>query len=299
MAKDFEKIGIYVSMVGSFLLSVSAIVMAIIAESQAILLDGLYTFITLLMSLISLKIINLVNLPETKHRPFGYVALEPFLNLIKSLIILILLIACLITNIQTILSGGRNIILDIATIYTFICIGIYFAIIYTIKKCARKTNSSILALEVKNWYVDTLITVGIAISLGLVLIVYKLGFTAVLPYIDPSLVILIVIVSFPIPIKSLYTEIKRLLLISPENYIEKEVIEHIAPLSERYGLIDINIYAVKTGRVYQLFIYTNLKDSTVTVERLDTIRQDIRKEISKLYQRHYTDVIFSIIDAQG
>jgi predicted Co/Zn/Cd cation transporter (cation efflux family) len=296
MQKDYEKTGIYISMIGSFLLSVSAIIMAIIAESQAILLDGLYTFITLLMSLVSLKIISLVNLPETKHRPFGYVALEPFLNLVKSSIILILLIACLVTNIQTILTGGRNIILDVATIYTFICIAIYFAIIYMIKRCKRKTTSSILALEVKNWYIDTLITVGIAVSLGFVLIIFKLGFTSILPYIDPSLVIVIVLVSLPVPIKSLFLELKRLLLISPENYIEKEILVQIKPISKKYDFTNTSVYAVKTGRTYQMYLYTDIQKNEVTIEFLDNIRQDIRKEISKIYDRYYIDIVFSKTD---
>jgi predicted Co/Zn/Cd cation transporter (cation efflux family) len=296
MSRNYEKTGIYISMIGSFLLSVSAIIMAIVAESQAILLDGLYTFITLLMSLVSLKIINLVNLPETKHRPFGYASLEPFLNLVKSSIILILLIACLVTNIQTLLTGGRNLILDVATIYTFICIIIYFAIIYMIKKCKRKTTSSILELEVKNWYIDTLITVGIAVSLGFVLVIYKMGLTKILPYIDPSLVIVIVIVSLPIPIKSLFQELKKLLLISPENYIEKELLEHIKPISQKYDFINTNIYAVKTGRTYQMYLYTDLKNSKVTIEQLDNIRQEIRSEISKYYEKYYIDIVFSKTD---
>ena len=297
MEKDYEKTGIYISMVGSLLLSVSAIIMAIVAKSQAILLDGLYTFITLLMSLVSLKIITLVNLPETKHRPFGYAALEPFLNLIKSSIIIILLIGCLITNIQTLLTGGRHIVLDVATVYTFLCIIIYFAIILMIKGCKRKTTSSILALEVKNWYIDTLITIGIAISLGIVFILYRMGYTSILPYIDPGLVIVIVFVSFPIPIKSLFQELKRLLLISPENYVENELLEIVKPTSEKYKLKNINIYAVKTGRMYQIFIYTDLEMKDITIEYLDQIRVDIRNDISKLHKKHFTDVIFSRLES--
>jgi len=54
MKKDYEKIGIKISIVGSFLFVISSIIMALIAKSQAILLDGLYTFITLIMAFISL-----------------------------------------------------------------------------------------------------------------------------------------------------------------------------------------------------------------------------------------------------
>ncbi len=297
MKKDYEKRGIIISMIGSFLLSVSALIMAIVAESQAIMLDGMYTLITLLMSLVSLKVINLVNLPETKRSPFGYVALEPFLNLTKSLIILVMLAVCFVANIQALFSGGREIILDLATYYTLICICIYFFVIFLIKRCKQKTDSSILVLEVKNWYIDTFITVGIAVSLAVVLIVYKLGYTNILPYIDPSLVLIIVLVSLPVPIKAFVIELKRLLLISPENYIESNIKEYINPVTEKYGLKNINIYAVKIGRIYQIFIYANLKTANISLDLLDEIRMNIRKELSKHFSRHYTDVIFSKVDS--
>jgi predicted Co/Zn/Cd cation transporter (cation efflux family) len=54
MSANRERIGVKISIVGSLLLAMSAVVMALIAKSQAILLDGLYTFITLLMAFFSL-----------------------------------------------------------------------------------------------------------------------------------------------------------------------------------------------------------------------------------------------------
>jgi len=54
MKQDYEKTGIKISISGSILLSTIAIFMAIITESQTVLFDGLYTFVVLVMSFISL-----------------------------------------------------------------------------------------------------------------------------------------------------------------------------------------------------------------------------------------------------
>ncbi|MCP4178900.1 MAG: cation transporter [bacterium] len=296
MNQNYEKIGMIISIVGGFLLGLSALIMAILTKSQAIMLDGMFTLITLFMSFISLKIINLVNLPETKRRPFGFVALEPFLNLIRCTFVLVLLIVCLIVNIQSVLSGGRDIELDLATYYTFSCIIIYLLIIFFITKFNKKTDSSILNLEVKEWYIDTFLTVGIAISLGIVFVLYKLGFTDILPYIDPVIVIILVIASLPMPTKIFITELNRLLLVSPENLIQKNIENYIEPIVREYGLKTVDIYAIKIGRIYQIFIYTDLEDQNTCIDRMDTIRIEIRKELSKHYSKHYTDVIFSYID---
>ena len=85
-------------------------------------------------------------------------------------------------------------------------------------------------------------------------------------------------------------------MISPENQIGKDIENFIQPIIMKYGLKTVNIYAVKIGRIYQIFIYTDLENRNISIERMDSIRLEIRKELSKYYTRHYTDVIFSYID---
>ena len=296
MKKNYEKLGMGISIAGGILLSFSAVVVSILAKSQAILLDGVFTLITLVMAFISFKVINLVNLPENKKRPFGFVALEPFLNITKSLIILIVLIVCLVVNIEAVMTGGRTIELDLATYYTVACIVIYLVTIFFIKKCKRKTDSSILALEVKEWYIDTILTVGIAISLGVSILLMKLGYTQILPYIDPSIVILLVIVSLPMPLLTFIIELKGLLLISADNiHLQRKIKKYLRPIIQKYGLVTVDVYALRLGRMYEIFIYTNLKDDNTCIKHLDTIRLEIINELSRHYDKHNTDVIFSEI----
>ena len=299
MKKNYEKTGLTISIIGGLILASSGILVSILAKSQAILLDGMFTFITLIMSLISLKVTNMINKPETKKNPYGFVALEPFLNLTKSIVLLVLLLTCLGTNIQSILSGGRETELGIATSYTLSCIVIYLIIIFLLRKCVKRTDSSILLLEVKEWYIDTMLTVGIAVSLGVVFILYNMGYTSILPYIDPSLVIVLALVSLIMPIKVLIIEMKRLLLISTENLIEKDVENHIKDIVDKHGLKTPNVYAVKIGRIYQIFIYTDLEDPNTCIKTMDTIRIEIREELSKHYVKNYTDIIFSQIDCEA
>lgn len=296
MKKDYEKKGLKISMAGSVLLSVSAVIMALIAKSQAILLDGMYTFIALIMSFISLKVVTLVKTPETKDRPFGYMAMEPFLNLIKSLVILVLLAIFLITNIQELCTGGRIISLNMATLYIFICLIIYAVIILFLKKCEKETDSSILDLEIRIWRIDALITLGIAVSLVCAIIIIKLGHTQILPYVDPMIVILLIAVSLPVPLKVFLKEIKKLLLISSENDVEKEVKDQIQGVIQKYGLINMKVWSLKSGRTHYIFLYLDLEEEQVTIAHLDRIRSAIFYELSKLYPDFWADIIFSRID---
>jgi predicted Co/Zn/Cd cation transporter (cation efflux family) len=298
MKKDYEKIGVKTSIIGSTLLTISALVIALLAESQVILLDALYTSITLSMAFVSLKVIKMVNTPETKNRPFGYMALEPFLNFTKSLVMLTLLAVFLITNIQELTTGGRDISLDMTIIYIFSCLIIYFFIILFLKKCRKKTNSNILQLEIINWYVDAWLTVGIAISLVIAVALLKMGYTQILPYIDPIIVIVIIAISFPVPLRAFLIAFKRLLLVSPENSTETEVKKQLKDVIAKYGLLDIQVWGLKSGRTNYFFIYSTLKEEQTTVSHLDEIRTEIFKELSKLYPKLWADIMFTAIDPQ-
>ena len=296
MKKDHERIGVKISIVGSALLASSAIVISLIAKSQAILLDAFYSFITLAMAFVSLKVIDLVRTPETKNRPFGYMALEPLLNLVKSLITLTLLTVFFITNIQEIYTGGRIVSLDIMSIYVFVCLIIYATIIWILRKYRRETNSSILALEIKNWYVDALITVGIAVSLFIAMIVFQMGHTKILPYIDPTIVILLITASFSVPLKTLLVELKRLLLVSSENNIEVHVKKQLRKIIRKYGLHNVQVWGLKSGRTHYLFIYSSLKEEQTTIKRLDEIRAEIFEELSNHYSKFWADIMFTAIE---
>ena len=298
MKKDYEIVGIKLSMTGSILLSLSAIIMALVAKSQAVLLDGLYTFITLIMAFISLKVIALVKTPETKERPFGYMAMEPFLNLIKCLVMLVLLIMFLVSNIQELCTGGRVISLNLITLYIFICLVIYAIIIFLLSKCEKKINSSILKLEIKNWRIDALLTLGIAVALVLAIILFKMGYKQILPYVDPVIVIILIVVSLPVPLKVFLTELRRLLLISKENDIETEVITQIQPVTREYGLSNIQVWSLKSGRTLYIFLYLDLEDEQTTVKHLDKIRSKIFHELSKFYSDFWADIIFTRIDPE-
>lgn len=298
MKKNHERIGVRISIAGSALLALSAVVMALFAKSQAILLDGLYTFTTLVMAYISLKVIDLLEMPETKKRPFGYMALEPFLNLMKSLIMLTLLIVFLVTNIQELCTGGRRISLDITTLYIFICLAIYAVIISLLRRYRKGTTSNILELEIRNWYIDALITAGIAVSLVAALIIYHMGYRGILPYIDPVIVIVLIAVSLPVPARNVLREVRRLLLVSTENEIETAVRAQLKQVIETYGLIHTHIWGLKSGRTHYLFIYAALRDEQTTIPHLDRIRAAIFKALAQRYPKFWADIMFTDINPE-
>lgn len=106
--------------------------------------------------------------------------------------------------------------LDAMIIYIAICLVIYAAIIFRLKRYGRQAKSSSLDLEIRNWLIDAALTIGIMGSLLLAVLAIRLGYDQILPYIDPSLVFMLVFVlialSLPFPLRTAWVESRRLLV---------------------------------------------------------------------------------------
>jgi len=290
---DFEKRGVKISLYGSLILTLTAALMAVMAQSQAILLDGAYTLITLALAYISLRVIELLEIPEASDRPFGFMAMEPLLNIGKSLVILIVLAVFLVTNLKDLLSGGRATNLDLTVLYTLACLVVYAFTIHLLNRCKRRVNSSILNLESRNWRIDAAMTAGIAISLLVAYLLVRLGNTAILPYIDPGMVVILAVLSITPVSQDLIREVRNLLLLSPENKIETQVLDQLAPVAAAHGIRGMKAWGLKSGRVLYLFLYCKLENDHTSITALDQIRTAIFQQLGKFHDRFWADIMFT------
>ena len=93
---------------------------ALLTHSEAILLDGIISLVGLGVSLLTLFVARLVELPGDDTFPFGYAHFEPMLNVFKSLIMVTVCAFALVGAISSILQGGNILTAGIAIIYALI-----------------------------------------------------------------------------------------------------------------------------------------------------------------------------------
>ena len=82
---------------------------AILTSSGAILFDAAYSLIAFVMSMLTLKVANLVQRPDDDRFHFGYTAIEPTLNMFKSLIIIATCVYAVASSVQSLLAGGHTV----------------------------------------------------------------------------------------------------------------------------------------------------------------------------------------------
>ena len=83
-----ERRALWLSAAGALIVAVVGMVVAGLAESQAVLLDGMFNAVYVVVALVTLKVSRLVQRPDDRRFPFGYAYFEPLINAVKGLLML-------------------------------------------------------------------------------------------------------------------------------------------------------------------------------------------------------------------
>jgi divalent metal cation (Fe/Co/Zn/Cd) transporter len=186
-----------IGMWGNLFMGSAGILAAILSNSQAILVDGLFSMIGFTAAIVGKRISRTANAQPDKRRPFGYAADEAIFTTFRSLSLLGLVLFALSSatmSIYAYANGNIPPVLNMgALLIYFVAIALTCALLWFFHNRAwRRTDrrSDILRLEAKAAAFDGLITVSA--GGGLVLLsVYHDGFLAPIAPVGDSVIVLI------------------------------------------------------------------------------------------------------------
>jgi len=270
-----------------------------ISNSEAVLIDGIFNFISALSMIIGIKISKLVAKKPTKSLPFGFAMYETLYTLFKGLMIFGVLVLAGISNIIKIYDyiasdkvehiEGDSIIFY-AIFMVVICTAVYIYINYQYKS----TNNLSIMLNTEKIAVFQNTIISGAIGIVFLLISYlKNTFVApIIPIADSIIVLLLCIILFNEPIKILRNAFNELIIKDIHHNLRKKIILKVTPiLPIKYKLNHISIN--KLGRTYYfMFLIIPLKDNLPIVE-IENIQESIKKIVKEEVHFCFTDIIFS------
>ena len=157
--EKLEKRGLVLSIIGALFMAALGFGFAVLTSSDAVLLDGFFSLVGFAVGLVSLRVASLVRRPDDEIYHFGYAAYEPMLNLTKGLLMAFVTIFALVSAIQVVFHGGREVQAGWASIYALIAAAGCFAVAVSQRALSRRTGSPLLAVDSKNWLIDGLMSV--------------------------------------------------------------------------------------------------------------------------------------------
>ena len=283
------------SVVGALFFALFGIAWGWALDSDMIIFDGLYSFISVILSMLSLYINNYMAKRDFEKFPFGKHILEPIVISIKSLIIAIMCLYSLVGAIKTILTGGNNLEFGLAIIYSIISVIGCGAISLYMKVKSKSLSSELIKAEFTQWLMDTSLSTAVLVSfiIGIIISNTKLNFLN--SYIDPGMTAVVSLVCIRIPIKGFIESFKEVICVKANDEINDDIYVLVKEIEEEYKFEESITRVSKVGRELRIeidFIYN--KDSKLkTLDQMDNVREEINDAIKHIDYKKWLNVSFT------
>ncbi|MBI9107829.1 MAG: cation diffusion facilitator family transporter [Spirochaetales bacterium] len=282
------------SMVSIIFFVLLAFVFSFITGSDSILFDGIYSLISLVIAILTLKVSRLAELPDDERFHFGYTRLEPVLNVSKSLFILISCVYALVIAVKSLYEGGNQVDAGFAVIYSAVAAGGGFIISFYLRYKAKKSSSGLLKVEVVEWMVDSFLSLGILLGFIIALLIENSKWSHFTPYVDPILLIVITALSLTAPIKVLIENLQEIIGMAPPESVVAKIEGLMDEVTSGLSLNDYEFRIIKHGRDTFMLVHLIVSDDFHfnEVSELDQIRNSMEKKIRSYNPEISMEILF-------
>jgi cation diffusion facilitator family transporter len=290
-----ERRGLLLSVFGGLFMAALGLGFALLTESGAVLLDGVFSLIGTAVALVSIRVACMVRRPDDEQFHFGYALYEPMLNLGKGLLIAVVTVFASVAAVQAILAGGREVRGGMAVAYALIAAAGCFVLSLVQRRMARRTDSPLLQVDSRNWFVDGLLSVGVALAFAATVLMRGTGLEWLTPYADPAVVIALSLASSPIPIGIVRANWNQIMGRAPDAEIQHEAWTRVEAALEGTPGVTPHLRILETGRVYylQLYLVVAPESELKTLEEMDRLRERLERSVRQENATVGLDVIFT------
>lgn len=297
-ANHIEVKGLIGGVIANLLMAVAGWYAYSTTNSDALLLDGNFSFIAAITTWISIFIVRRKH-NRTDTFPFGSYFYESFFVFFKGLLILGVTIGAMFENsikIIDFINGETFEILNPQPIlvYSVVMVLICFVLSYYYNYCNKQINgqSSILGVGSKEFYIDGFLSLAVGAALLLTTRVDPESSLSFLLYIGDAIVVILVslfLIKVPVGIiKNAVIEMGAGVL---QNQSEKEdILEKVkSKLPVDFELS--KYYISKTGSLYLVVLYIAPTTNDINVNQIDVTRKAIIEDLVLHYQNVEVELV--------
>lgn len=258
------------------------LILGLLVGSLVIVFDGVYSLVSLLLTLLSLAVSRFIALPSKRHFPLGKAILEPVVIAVKGSVILAIVIFSLYSAVVAMFNGGREVDASIATAFGVInVVGCGYAWWYIANK-SKRYSSGLIEAESKQWQMDTLLSVAVTAGFVSAWLVSLSPLSEYAVYADPLMMILMSFYFIKVPLDMLLGALRELLTMKPDESICSAVSKEVSAIDKQVSQ-QLKVAAVtKVGRELRVNLDVHSKGEQLEVAELDKTRRVLHDKLSKL-----------------
>ena len=290
-----ERKALILSAAGNLIIGVVGIIIAAVSKSQAIMLDGLFNLSYLATGLFTLKVAALVQQGDDERFPFGYAFFEPLVNGMKGVLVLGISIMALVGAVQALFSGGRAIAAGTAIAYGIFAATACCVLAWVTHRGAKRSGSPLVIADAENWLVNGAISSAVLLAFISILIIRNTSLKFLIPYIDPSLVLVVVLISISVPVRMAWQALMELLNRTPSRDIYQEVEDIVRNSTTHLPVQKLYVRVIQPGRSRMVLVHVVLpiEFQVDGLAMLDAIRSETLEKLKKAHLATALDMIFT------
>ncbi|ALR18667.1 cation diffusion facilitator family transporter [Vibrio natriegens] len=256
-------------------------VLGLLVGSIVIVFDGVYSLVSLLLTLLSLAASYYISKPSKSVFPFGKAVLEPIVIAIKATVILIVVLFSLYSAISALMTGGREVDASIATIFGVVnVLGCGYAWWFMAKR-SRNYSSGLIEAETKQWQMDTLLSVAVTVGFVAAWLVSLSPFAQYAAYADPLMMLLMGFYFLKVPFDMLCGALRELLMMTPSKELCQVVGNDVLEI-EKVSDHQLKVAGItKVGQELRVNIDLHVDDDTLELDTLEKTRKQLTTRLSK------------------
>jgi cation diffusion facilitator family transporter len=256
-------------------------VLGLLVGSIVIVFDGVYSLVSLLLTLLSLAASYYISKPSKSVFPFGKAVLEPIVIAIKATVILIVVLFSLYSAISALMTGGREVDASIATIFGVVnVLGCGYAWWFMAKR-SRNYSSGLIEAETKQWQMDTLLSVAVTVGFVAAWLVSLSPFAQYAAYADPLMMLLMGFYFLKVPFDMLCGALRELLMMTPSKELCQVVGNDVLEI-EKVSDHQLKVAGItKVGQELRVNIDLHVDDDTLELDTLEKTHKQLTTRLSK------------------
>lgn len=290
-----EKNMLAFSAAGGLFFAVLGIAWGVIVKSEMIMFDGLYSLISLFLSIFALFISNYIKKSDFEKFPFGKGALEPIVVAFQSMVLIVMCMMTLIDGINGLATGGNNVDTGLALAYSFISTVGCAVSYYVLNKNGKKISSEMVNAESNQWLMDTILSAAVLIGFVAAIIIGKTEYAYLTRFIDPFMVTISSVFFIKVPVKTFLKCFGEIINKNADKDINDKIYTIVKDIEEEYNFEDSITRVSKVGRELRIeidFVF-NEKSRLKELEEMDKVREEVYVGMKNIKLNKWLNVNFT------
>jgi len=269
-----------VSIALTVFLGVLGVASGLVTNSQAIIFDGMYSFVDVVPTVVSLLVVKLIARGTSHRFQYGYWHLEPLVAVLRDSILVVACIYAAIDAVGALASGGHEVEYGRAATWAAILCVIGFGMTLLLSRRAKLLQSPMLEVDARSWLVSAFLSLGLLLSFVFATALTGTSLQEWIPYLDAIALLGMAVIMLPMPLLGLWRSMSDVLQVAPDE-LDTRVHAVMDSIVKDRQFLEYTSYIAKAGRGRFVEIHVLVPaDYRIDIATADAIRSEVSQRLN-------------------